>query len=51
MKFFAALVFAAVNAKDPVKCWVGEGANVQQFTENAVRVECGKRELCAMTVR
>jgi hypothetical protein len=51
MKFPAALVIAAVNANDPVKCWEGEGANVQQFTENAVRVECGKRELCAMTVR
>ena len=51
MKFFTALVIAAVNANDPVNCWEGEGANVHEFAENAVRVECGKRELCAMTVR
>ena len=52
MKIFAALAFAAVNAQsETVRCWTGEGESIAEFTANAVSVECGKNELCQMTVR
>ena len=50
MKIFAAFAFAAVNA-ETVTCWTGEGESIAEFTANAVSVECGKNELCQMTVR
>ena len=58
MKIFAALTIAAVNGEsrwriggEAVKCWNGEGKSIEEFTANAVRVECAENELCQMTVR